>query len=198
MNTSDPKQQKQLLVLIILAICLVGAVVYQTGANKPALPEITAKIDPKKAEGGLVTVGVPFVQPVGSERDPFMVPDQFDEIPDMAAPPSNNPGPVGSRPSGLMPLPDLPAPSNGPGPASGDDKPVTAPIPPVVKSPPEFMLLGTIVGEHQMAIIKGAAGGDQVALGDQAADGSRLVMVTRESATFVKEGRSYILTVGEN
>ncbi|MHB1460487.1 MAG: hypothetical protein ACYC1M_04305 [Armatimonadota bacterium] len=198
MNTSDPKQQKQLLLLILLAVCLIVAVFYQTGVNKPVLPGSTAKVDRKKLESGVVTVTLPFIRPAGNERDPFVTPEQFDEIPNMATNSPNTPGRVGPRPSGLMPLPDLPAQSNVVGPASGQGSPVQTPIPPVVYTPPEFKLLGTIVGDHQMAIIKGAAGGDQVALGDQAADGSRLITVTRESATFVKEGKSYTLTVGED
>ncbi len=198
MNTSDPKQQKQLLILLLLAVCLIAAVYYQTGVNKPVLTGSTVKVDHKKTEPGVVTVTVPFIKPSGNERDPFVTPEQFDEIPNMETHSPNTPGHIGPKPSGLMPLPDFPKPSNNTGPVSVEGNPVQTPIPPVVKIPPEFKLLGTIVGDHQMAIIKGAGGGDQVALGDQAADGSRLISVTRESATFVKEGKSYTLTVGED
>lgn len=198
MNTSDPKQQKQLLLIVLLAVCLIAAVYYQTGANKPVLPGSTAKIARKNAESGVVTVTVPFIRPTGNERDPFVTPEQFDDIPAMAANTPNSPVQIGTRPTGLMPLPDLPVPSNGNTAVTAAGNPVETPVPPVVLTPPNFKLLGTIVGSHQMAIIQGANGGDQVALGDQAADGSRLVTVTRESATFVKEGKSYKLTVGED
>lgn len=197
MNTSDPKQQKQLLILILLVVLLGAAIYYQTSVSKPDMPTSISKKDPKAgADGNLVEVASPFMRPTGAERDPFATPALFDELADAPASATVTSPSKGVRgQSSLMPLPNLP--QGGVVTSNAGNTTTAIPMAPVVKLPPDFRLIGTIVGTNQMAIIRGPNGGDQVALGDQAADGSRLVAVTRETAVFVKEGKSYMLTVGE-
>lgn len=203
MNSTDSKQQKQVIILLVLFVVF-GIVLYiQFMLKKPATTQTVSTNKPKsKGDHQIVAVSVPFVQPNGYERDPFVQPQVFDELPDppKATPIPNRPNrnPSVKGPSGLMPLPSLPLGTQTikqePG-ASGTN---VTPVAPVVHNPPSFMLVGTVLGAKKMAIVRGPSGGDQIAVGDQAADGSLLVSVTRETATFIKDGKSYKMTVGED
>ena len=203
MNNSDPKQQKQVLVLLVLFVVF-GVVLYiQFMAKKPT--EAPVAVTDKAAshsEHQVVAVSTLFVQPSGNERDPFVVPVIYDDLPDV---PKSTPDvsrvirrPSEKGPSGLMPLPGLPTTVQTSKQEPGTSTANVTPTVPVVHNPPSFVLVGTVLGSNKMAIVRGPSGGDQIAVGDQSADGSLLVSVTRETATFIKDGKSYKMTVGED
>ncbi len=187
----DPKQQKQVLILLLLFVAL-GAVVYfnmfaGSGGPEPGvkpIAQVGATQDTNTPDGRVIT------QTGRGRRDPFQPPMAYDEVERErpVEPPISRPNRPGPRKhvsvNNIAPAPGLPV------------LPPATVVQAEPSEPPALRITGVVLGDRPLAIVASPEGDNLVEKGQTLAGGYRLAEIHADRVVVVRGGRRYAIPVG--
>lgn len=211
------KEKKQILILVVLAIVVLGVGAFQFVGTKPAPAVATNSETPVDEEATTVDeadpsllvdengVPLPTLNAAGQEivalapRDPFQVPSSelTANAPQVPPAPVQNISPPVTRPSNPRGNDPYIPPMSGSLPSGGSGFAGSGPVA-IVESVPNYRVMGVIIGEKPMAVFEDEKGNQRlVPLGGSIDGDTTVTKIERGKVTLRHRGKDKTLVIQE-